>query len=283
MNTDSPLNIENTGINKEGDCYPGKQDAEGKQDCLLLGKKILLVDDIEANQYLAKMILERKGAHISTAWNGQEAIDIMEQQHFDVVLMDLQMPVKDGIEATRIIRQNNRETPIIALTANTISGEPDKCREVGMNGFLAKPYKEKDLLELIYQSLNINYNIIRETVNDENNPGEQLYSLNNLLAICGDNKEFLEMMVEIFVNDLQETCTALQSALNEKNYPVIKSLAHKIKPSLETFEIPFYSEIRRIELLTLFEDTEEELQQLIIQFKELATRVIAEMKTINYL
>jgi len=112
----------------------------------LKNKTILLVEDNMINQLMAKTLLEKKGMIVSTADNGQEAIDALEKSSYSAVLMDLQMPLVDGIEATMIIRDKISQTiPIIALTANAIEGEKEKCFNAGMNDFIAKPFEPDTL------------------------------------------------------------------------------------------------------------------------------------------
>src|SRR5918993_3292672 len=104
---------------------------------MLANKRILVVDDNNMNRLVAKTILNNYGAHTSEAVNGKEAIEFLMEQEVDLVLMDIQMPVMDGMEATKIIRREISTTlPMIALTANAIKGDNDKCIAVGMNAYL---------------------------------------------------------------------------------------------------------------------------------------------------
>ncbi|MBU2515113.1 response regulator [bacterium] len=111
---------------------------------------ILLAEDNKINQKLALKVLEKQGYRVDVVNNGQEAVSALEQVPYDLVLMDLQMPEMGGMEATKIIRARfsqvkNHEIPIIAITAHAMSGDKEKCLEVGMNGYVSKPIK-KDLL-----------------------------------------------------------------------------------------------------------------------------------------
>lgn len=120
-------------------------------------KRILLVEDNNLNRLLAKTILTDYGAIITEAENGQIAVDFMRKDRFDIVLMDVQMPVMDGIQATKIIRKEiNATIPIIALTANAIKGKSDLFQESGMNDFISKPYDEIKLVNPIAKWLKQN-------------------------------------------------------------------------------------------------------------------------------
>ena len=128
---------------------------------------ILLVEDNLVNQKVAGKMLERSGHRVTIANNGQEAVDVFAQQPFDLVLMDIQMPVMDGFEATQAIRDlekaSGRHTPIIALTAHAISGYREKCLELGLDDYLSKPIKIADLNAKIAEHLPQRPNTHRET------------------------------------------------------------------------------------------------------------------------
>lgn len=111
---------------------------------------VLLVDDNSTNIYICKRLLEKYEIKVTTAGNGQEAIDlIFGENDFKLVLMDCQMPILDGYEATKILRQKNINIPIIALTANVMLEDVAKCKESGMNDFISKPFQARVLVETI--------------------------------------------------------------------------------------------------------------------------------------
>lgn len=117
---------------------------------LFTGKKILLAEDNDINRMIATIVLKSNGFQITEVLDGKEAITELTKQAFDLVLMDMQMPFMDGLEATRIIRKHiNKKVPIIALTANEIKKEKERCVQAGMNDFLMKPFDEKDLVSII--------------------------------------------------------------------------------------------------------------------------------------
>ncbi|MEG1042321.1 MAG: response regulator, partial [Pseudomonas sp.] len=113
--------------------------------------RILLVEDNPVNQLVAKGMLAKLGCDVSVAAQGAEALEHLEQAPFDLVLMDCNMPVMDGYEASRKIRQSGRwpHLPIVALTANALPEERERCRVAGMNDYLAKPFRREELLALI--------------------------------------------------------------------------------------------------------------------------------------
>ncbi|MDR0974886.1 MAG: response regulator [Ruminococcus sp.] len=109
------------------------------EDLNLSGKKILLVEDVEMNRMIVTGLLEDSGAIIIEAENGQIAVDEARQNKFDLILMDMQMPVMDGLTATREIRKFDKDTPIIAMTANAFKEDAERCIAAGMNAHIAKP------------------------------------------------------------------------------------------------------------------------------------------------
>ncbi len=115
---------------------------------------ILVVEDNPINQQVATSLLARMGCHSTTAADGEEAIRLVRQNHFDLILMDCQMPVMDGYKATQIIRQIEvqqglRHTPIVALTASAINGDGEKCLAAGMDAYLTKPLRTEELSQTL--------------------------------------------------------------------------------------------------------------------------------------
>jgi two-component system, sensor histidine kinase and response regulator len=110
---------------------------------------VLLAEDNIVNQRLASRLLEKRGHRVTIANNGQEALNLLDCTSYDLVLMDVQMPIVDGLEATRLIRDREKETrahqPIVALTAHAVKGDEERCREAGMDGYLAKPIRPQEL------------------------------------------------------------------------------------------------------------------------------------------
>jgi two-component system, sensor histidine kinase len=115
--------------------------------------KILLAEDNIINQKLYLTILTKSGAEVVIADNGKEAINQLKKGEFDIVLMDVQMPVMDGITATEKIRKTGNKIPIIALTANAFKEDIDKCLKAGMNDFISKPIKMNKFISIIYSNL----------------------------------------------------------------------------------------------------------------------------------
>ena len=193
--------------------------------------KILLAEDNEFNRLVAIKTLNRHDCIVSEAVNGADAVDLVKKENFDVILMDLQMPVMDGLEATRIIRNVlHNTTPIIALTANAFKNEIDLCMKIGMNGYVTKPYEEKLLIDTVYK------NIVSEKPQPMNIAAKTtkgLYDLTMLRGLCqGDSEQFAKMIF-IFIKQSKDAITDFNTAIESKNTQQIYQIAHRIKPSID--------------------------------------------------
>ncbi|MDX2027787.1 MAG: response regulator, partial [Alphaproteobacteria bacterium] len=120
---------------------------------LFHGSRILVVEDMKVNQMLALKILEKLGCSTDAAYSGTEALKRLEDNDYDLIFMDCQMPEMDGFEATRRIRQaelqNGKHTTIVALTADAMTGEREKCLHAGMDDYLNKPFKPEQIADML--------------------------------------------------------------------------------------------------------------------------------------
>ncbi|WP_374480396.1 ATP-binding protein [Zoogloea sp.] len=133
---------------------PASPPAAPHEEAALAGARVLLVEDNPVNQRLAQVLLQKRGYAVSLAENGADAVDMVGTGRFDVILMDMQMPVLDGLEATRQIRSMEQtagqpRVPIIAMTANAMNGDRERCLDAGMDDYLTKPIKAQELYERI--------------------------------------------------------------------------------------------------------------------------------------
>lgn len=245
-------------------------------DISIKGVNVLLVEDNEINQLVAENSLRYLGCKVTKADNGHIAIDILAKEKFDIILMDIQMPELDGVEATKILRNKlSLKTPIIALTANAFRTEIDKCMSVGMNDYITKPFNEEELLKIIYKHTK---NAIAEHEKDRE---QKLYNLSSIEELARGDEEFIQKMLSIFITQIQETIPLVDKAFKEKDYAEISRLIHKIKPSIEGFGIYSIKEkvkdlemnakeksIKFSELYELFKEIKSTLIQVIEQLQE---------------
>ena len=244
----------------------------------LRDKKILLVEDNEMNRLVATTILQQYGAHISEVENGQEAVAALQQSVYDIVLMDMQMPVMDGLEATRIIRKNiSREIPVIALTANAIKGESDRCIAAGMNDYISKPFEEEDLINCISKWLG-RTNITPGKEEEKTNEPVLLFSLDKLKKISNNNNEFIERMIGLFIDQVPQSVSEIRKAFEDKDFARVKSVTHRIKPTIDNMGIQsLYQVVRDIEFLTVNETESKKLPALIGFFESRIKEVVIQL------
>jgi CheY-like chemotaxis protein/HPt (histidine-containing phosphotransfer) domain-containing protein len=255
-----------------------KKDNSHVEAHILADKKILLVEDNEMNRVVAETILNQYGASISEAVNGVEAVDAIRLNKYDIVLMDIQMPVMDGLEATRVIRNEIRSNiPIIALTANAVKGEMEKCIQAGMNDYLSKPFEEEDLIRLIAKWLGRETHFgpaKTTTVTDA-----PLYDLGKLKQITRGDEKFIVKMLHLFINETVSGIANLERAFEEKDIKQVKFLAHRMKSSLNNLNI--FSAARIAEQIELFQWSEQELpdfEKHVHAFKKIMDEVIPLIK-----
>ena len=193
---------------------------------------VLLVEDNDINRLYAKSILKKWHCQTDTAENGLVAIEKIKNNFYDVVLMDIQMPILDGYETTQAIRLMDSEiskVPIIALTANATKGDVEKCLAAGMNDYLPKPFTPNDLYRKLFEELHIKPHKKEKRKNLK--PKNSAYSLDYLRSVSGDNSEFIREMVTTFTNTIPPILIEMTEASDQKDWHRIARLAHKIKSS----------------------------------------------------
>lgn len=197
---------------------------------------VLLVEDNDINRLYAKSILKKWQCRTDTAENGLVAIEKIKTNSYDVILMDIQMPVMDGYEATKAIRSMDapfKDLPIIALTANATKVDIEKCFAMGMNDYLAKPFTPEDLYLKLFDDLKITPQEPQAQDEDKpKSPKKTLYDLEYLKEISGNNEEFIQEMVQTFLESFPQVLNEINQALASQDWPKIAKLAHQIKPSL---------------------------------------------------
>ncbi len=197
------------------------------------GLHILLVDDNPVNMVLNNKMMKSliPDAELTESVNGLEALEQCRNKHFSVILMDVQMPVMDGIEATKQIRllPGYENIPIIGVTAGTITGEKEKCILSGMNDFLPKPLRQSELLEMLKKYISGNNAGNRNTVKTE-----KYLDLNLLNEQTGDDEDFRNIFLNLVVQQLSETENNIEKAVAGKNAADLKNILHKLKGTAGT-------------------------------------------------
>jgi PAS domain S-box-containing protein len=194
---------------------------------------VLLVEDNDINRLYAKSILKNWKCVVDIAENGLVAIEKVKNNCYDVVLMDVQMPVMDGYEATKAIRLMDapkHETLIVALTANATKTDVEKCLASGMNDYLPKPFTPEDLHRKIVDELKIRSGKHKQDPPKIPTTGSK-FDLTYLRSISNDNEDFITEMVQTFIQSMPGTLCEMGACLDEENWERLSKLAHQIKPS----------------------------------------------------
>lgn len=197
--------------------------------------KILLVEDNPLNQKLAIRVLSKFGFEPDLAENGKIATEMVQENEYEVILMDLQMPVLDGYQTTEFIRNKlNIKTPIIAMTAHSLIGERDKCISVGMDDYIPKPFVPQELFEKITHFAKINK---QNTGNEPDEDLEGVVDLSYLRQLSDDNKDFEQEIIHLYLEQIPVEFDIIKKAIAVENYSVIKATAHKLKSSFTSMGV----------------------------------------------
>jgi PAS domain S-box-containing protein len=196
----------------------------------LKGLKILLVEDNPINQLVTKDLLEQQMSKVTIAGNGEIALALLKIYQFDIILMDMQMPILDGYQAMSMIRESEDDKlnsmPIIALTANAIETEIKKCFSHGADDYLSKPFKPNHL----YQKVNGLVKNKPSNENQETNLDEHL-DVNTLTVFTNGNVELVNSTLNELKKSFNLDQEALKKAFVSENVQLLRSIAHKIKPN----------------------------------------------------
>jgi len=196
------------------------------------GLKILLAEDDLANQKMTMLMLEKMGHSVELAENGARAVEMALSHTYDIILMDMQMPVMGGLEATGELRRAKVKTPIVAMTASTMKGDRERFLKAGMDGYIAKPIIKRVVLETL------NRHTSRKPPPET--PGPDHVTLPPLEAIAEelglDEEQYGEILMD-FIEDKKKDMADLSDALVQGNAELISRLAHKIKGSTQNLRL----------------------------------------------
>jgi len=262
--------------------------------------RILLVEDNSINQIVAKSLLTNLGAQVEIANNGQEALNLLEDDYYDVVLMDCQMPIMDGYSATKTIRKSQKsykDIHIIAMTANAMSGDRDKCLDAGMNDYLTKPIDVEALENSLLKAMNtptstkrtISANSPKEKQNSINSDSDAvLINTENKIEISwgkdafykrvGQNQILAERIVKLYCQDMPIEIDNLTAAVEAKDYKLIGAIAHKIKGSSANLEAKKLAKCALNIELAINNEKTTDLESLTITLREDFTHLIKRLE-----
>ena len=199
---------------------------------------ILLAEDNPVNQRLAVRLLEKEGHAVEVAENGLQAIEKFQTVRFDLVLMDVQMPEIDGLEATARIRalefHTQKHIPIIAMTAHAMKGDRERCLQAGMDEYITKPIHRDKLLRVISEQAS-SEQVMAESISSEMPLPTTVLDQSELMLRVEGDKDMLKELIDIFVSESVSILGQLDEAVQSKNSGALQSTAHKLKGSLGVF------------------------------------------------
>ncbi|GGG67464.1 response regulator [Edaphobacter dinghuensis] len=206
---------------------------------------VLLAEDNPVNQKLAIRLLEKRGHQVVLANNGKQALAALEKSDFDLVLMDVQMPEMDGLEATRLLRERERSTgkhqPVVAMTALVMKGDRERCIDAGMDGYLSKPIRQQELDEVL------DAYVIRERVDFAAAPDaakqEPSVATDELLERVDGDRAFLAELLELFRRDYPAQLQALHAAARNGDAATLQRVGHALKGALGNLSAPVSSRL----------------------------------------
>lgn len=244
--------------------------------------KVLVVEDIPLNQLLMKTLLDDFGFEFEIASNGKIAIEKLQNQSFDIILMDLQMPEMNGFEATEYIRTiMNSEIPIIALTADVTTVDLGKCKAVGMNDYIAKPVDEKLLYSKIVsfaqKPMPDLKNVPEIDVEHKKTKCIDLTYLNNRTK---SNPSLMMEMISLYLEQTPPMVSAMKESFQNKDWSTMKAAVHKIIPSFSIMGISPHFEIiaKKIQECASNQVQTDETHDMLVQLENICLQACEELQ-----
>ena len=245
--------------------------------------KVLVVEDIPLNQLLMKTLLDDFGFEREMAENGQIAINKLKENHFDLILMDLQMPIMNGFEATDYIRNiMHSNIPIIALTADVTTMDLEKCTFVGMNDYIAKPVDERILYSKIMNIVKKHTTIEKEIVVTEkiDSKLKRCINLDYLNQRTKSNPALMLEMISLYLEQTPPLIQAMKKSLEEKNWPGLHSAVHKMIPSFSIIGLSggFEDMARKVQDFANSQQQEEGIVELVSELECICNQACKELE-----
>jgi two-component system sensor histidine kinase/response regulator len=232
---------------------------------------VLLAEDNNTNQLIAKSLLEQVGIESIIANDGQEAVEQYKEHRdsIDLILMDLHMPIMNGYEAAKKIRELSTKVPIVAMTADVILGVQDKCKQSGIFHYISKPFNPDHFIQTIKDIIFEN----EPDVNKDTSVLDRQLGLKNM----GDNEELYHQVLKEYYSENQDTLDKLEAAVREKRYADAVQIVHKVKSSSGSIGAKSLQDTAMSLQRALKEEKEEEIGPLLDRFSKLLRRLLEEL------
>lgn len=249
--------------------------------------KILLVEDNSVNRKFITSLLRKRGYILLEAFNGREAVESFKNEQLDLILMDIQMPEMDGVEATNAIRDLERETdshiPIIAMTAHAMKGDRERFLQAGMDGYISKPVQVNELLNTIEE---INHSLMKNISGSAGektliSQEESLIDKDNLMARIDNDMELLKELSDLFNEDSDRLLKSIHMSIQDNDLTLLERQAHTIKSSVSNFskgpafevahKLEFMARDRKLEnVMEIFNLLKNEVDRIKIALSDMA-------------
>jgi len=263
-----------------------KAKPDNESELLVLDKeikniKVLVVEDIALNQLLMRTLLEDFGFECEIAGNGRIAVDMLRMNHYDIVLMDLQMPEMNGFEATEYMRNTmNLTIPIIALTADVTTVDVAKCKSVGMNDYIAKPVDENLLYTKIIGFVQKPLIVVAETEEIEIQKTIKYTDLDYLIRRTKSNPILMMEMISLYLEQTPPLITIMKQSWKEKNWTSLYASVHKMIPSFAIMGIStdFENMAKKVQDFAKCQEQAEGISEMVIQIETVCNQACIELE-----
>jgi len=246
------------------------------------GHKILIVDDYTVNRRIVKGMLKKLGVDADEAEDGSTALEMVDQNVYSAIFMDVHMPGMGGLEATRRIREHDDESkrnmPIIAITASVLDRDIKECKQAGMDGFIAKPFTYDELYSSFKEFIKNGRSANSKTASESNDSSG--LDLNNLYELTGGDKELSKEIMELFLDQTPGLMSKVLTHFKSNEYDKVKEFSHTLKPTFTYVGMDKATELaEQIELMAGENNPDaEKLEELINEMNTICTQAIDKVK-----
>ena len=250
------------GFAKDNTAKIDTSNASDEESQFKCNAKILVIEDNIINQRVAEGMLQKFGANVDLADDGLQGLKKIDERAYDLVFMDIQMPVMDGFEATRKIREGNSDyyndsLPIVAMTASVLLTERNKCFDAGMSDFMSKPIDPELLIKVLDRWLPEYCQFASKIPTIESIDELEILNFETLLLSMSNDKELSYELLNLFIENMPEVMTELINSVDDGNIANVKTAAHKIKGSAANIRAQKLSMLaKQIESMCLDGNTE---------------------------
>jgi len=253
-------------------------------DSELKNINVLVVEDILLNQLLIKTLLDDFGFEHDDVSNGKLAIEKLQTKSYDVILMDLQMPVMNGFEATEYIRTKlNSKVPIIALTADVTTVDVAKCRAAGMNDYISKPVDERILynkiIELVNKPLMLKSDMVKKEEKDKSGTS-RCTDLSYMISFTKANPNLMMEMISLYLEQTPALIAAMKQGFFDKDWEALQSAVHKMIPSFVIMGISrdFEDMAKKVQEYAANHLRSDEISGMVLQIENVCTQACKELQ-----